>query len=64
MFKDRLKEVRESRGLSQAALAEKVYVTQQNIAAYEKGIRKPSIEILAALAQELQCSADYLLGRA
>lgn len=63
MFKDRLKERRESLKLSQAALAGQVCITQQMIAAYEKGIRKPNSDVLAALADALQCTADYLLGR-
>ncbi len=63
MFKERLKERRGQLGLSQEAVAEMVYVTQQNIAAYEKGIRKPSLDIFVALCDALDCSADYLLGK-
>ncbi len=63
MFKERLKERREQLGLSQAALAAKVCVTQQFIAACEIGVRKPNCDIVAALADALDCSADYLLGR-
>ena len=63
MFKLRLKARREQLGLSQAALAEKVYVTQQMIAAYETGIRRPNLDIFTAIADVLECSADYLLGR-
>lgn len=63
MFKERLKERREQLGLSQAALGEKVCVTQQIIAAYEKGIRKPNSDIVVELCNVLECSADYLLGR-
>lgn len=63
MFKLRLKERREQLGLSQAALAERVYITQQMIAAYETGIRKPNLDIFAAIANVLECSTDYLLGR-
>lgn len=62
MFKDRLKERRESLKLSQAALAGQVCITQQMIAAYEKGIRSPSLSVLKAIALTLHCSADYLIG--
>lgn len=62
MFKDRLKERRESLKLSQAALAEQVCVSQQMIAAYEKGIRSPSLSVLRVIALTLHCSADYLIG--
>lgn len=63
MFKERLKERREQLGFSQSSLAERVCVTQQVIAAYEKGIRKPNSDIVIELCNALDCSADYLLGR-
>lgn len=63
MFKLRLKEKREERGMTQCKLAEKVYISQQIIAAYEVGIRKPSLDVLIAIADVLDCTTDYLLGR-
>lgn len=63
MFKCRLKELREKLGMSQTRLAESVYVTQQMIAAYEAGIRMPNLFTLGALADALECTTDYLLGR-
>ena len=63
MFKSRLKEKREERGMTQCKLAEKVYISQQIIAAYEVGIRKPSLDVLSAIADVRDCTTDYLLGR-
>lgn len=58
----RLQEVRESRGLSQSALAKRVGVTQQAIAQYESGKRTPTGDVLVRLAQVLGVSSSYLLG--
>ena len=63
MLKDKLKERREKLGYTQDMLAQKTGLTQQAIAGYETGVRKPNTDILAALADVLECSTDYLLGR-
>ena len=63
MFKRKLKELREQRGLSQMALAKKVCLSQSLIAAFEMGTRKPNSAALIALADVLDCTTDYLLGR-
>lgn len=58
----RLKEVRVSRGLTQAELAERVGVTQHAIAQYEAGRRQPQGEILVRIALVLGVSSAYLMG--
>lgn len=63
MFKTRLRERREALNFSQKDLADKIFVSQQAIGAYEVGIRQPNSDILTALADALECSTDYLLGR-
>jgi transcriptional regulator with XRE-family HTH domain len=63
MFKDILKKERKKAGLTQQQLAEKVCVAQPNVLAWEKGLKRPSIESLGALANVFGCSTDYLLGR-
>lgn len=62
VFKNRLKELRDEKGLSQQALAKKLNYTQTCIAKWESGTRSPSIENLAVLARFFEVSADYLLG--
>lgn len=62
MFDDRLKKVRESRGISvkQAAAALRLpYTTYNN---YEKNTREPSGGLLCKLAKFYGVSTDYLLG--
>lgn len=60
----KLKTRREELGLSQEKLAEKAGVTKQAISAYELGSRVPGAGVLALIADALNCSTDYLLGRA
>ncbi len=63
MLGNRLRMVRESRGLSQVELARRVNVKSATINRYEQGVRNPDPEMLDALANELEVSVDYLLGR-
>lgn len=63
MFKQRLKARREEMGLTQEELANKLGCKQQTVAAWETGMNKPNTDALTILADALDCSADYLLGR-
>lgn len=63
MLKERLKELREKKGLSQKALGELIGAGQQTIAGWETGVRKPNSDCISALADALECTADELLGR-
>lgn len=60
----RLKELRMEKGLTQNALAQKLNMTQQTYSDYETGKTNPNVETLIALADILECSIDYLVGRA
>ncbi|WP_242187158.1 helix-turn-helix transcriptional regulator [Sphingomonas sp. CARO-RG-8B-R24-01] len=62
-FPGRLRTARETRELSQTALATKSRLPQSSIAHFEGGARKPSFENLRRLANALQVTTDYLLGR-
>ena len=63
MVKERVKEQREKLGISQSELGRRIGVSYTAIQGYEKGTRKPSNEVLCALADEFGCTTDYLLGR-
>lgn len=58
----RLKELREEKGLSQSLLGKELGYTQAGIAKWESGERSPSIDCLIALAKFFKCSIDYLVG--
>lgn len=59
----RLKELRESKNLTQAKLAEILGVGRTTITMYEKGAIVPPADILQKLANYFDVSVDYLLGR-
>ena len=50
-MKNRLREMREDRGLSQRELAERVGVTRQTINSVERGRYDPSLELAFELAE-------------
>ena len=59
----KLREARKEKGLKQADLAKIVHVSLQTISGYETGYAQPPIDILIKLADALQVSTDFLLGR-
>ena len=60
--KDILRTLREGRGLTQDALAEKVLVTRQAVSRWETGETLPNTETLKLLSRELDVSINTLLG--
>lgn len=62
MFQTRLKQLRESKNLTQKNLAEILNLTQSTIAYYETGQKLPTIDNLLAIANFFSVSTDYLLG--
>lgn len=60
---DRLREMREKRGLTQDELAELVHIAKRTLRRYETNKTEPDADILARFTVALQASADYLLGR-
>jgi transcriptional regulator with XRE-family HTH domain len=59
----RLRQLRESRGLTQDQLAALVGTERENVSRYETGGSTPKIETLGKLANALCTTVDYLLGR-
>lgn len=62
-LRTRLRETREARKLSQATLGRVAGYGQEKISAYETGKIRPQYQTLIHLADALQVSTDYLLGR-
>ncbi len=62
IFAERLKELREEKGLSLSQLARDVGVSHVAISRWEKKTRIPTIESLKALAIYFNVSSDYLIG--
>ncbi len=59
----RLKELRESKGLTQKEVAEIIGYSEISYARYEKGEREPDISTLCKLAEYFNVTVDYLIGR-
>ena len=60
--KDIILELRVKKGLSQEALAEKVFVTRQAVSRWENGDTVPNTETLKLLSREFDVSINTLLG--
>lgn len=59
----RLKDLRNSRGISQVKLAMDLNVNQNSISRYESGLREPDYNTLIKIADYFKVSIDYLLYR-
>jgi len=55
---NRLKEIRESRGLSQQGLATELGVSRQTIISIEKGRYDPSLPLAFQIARHFSCSIE------
>jgi transcriptional regulator with XRE-family HTH domain len=61
LFAARLREVRVSRGLTQAALAHQAHVSEAYVGRLERGETTPGIDLVARLAQALGTTANDLM---
>lgn len=55
--------LRKKRGLSQAALGKKIGTSGDVVGRYERGDIKPSIDVVTKIADELEISIDFLVGK-
>ena len=62
-FPDRIAAIRKDLKLSQEKFGELANVSQRTVAFWESGERMPSHTVIASLADRLNLSVDYLLGR-
>ena len=62
-FPARLRAAREKRGLSQGELGKRAGFQASAISHFETGSRKPSFDNLRRVADALEVTTDYLLGR-
>ena len=62
-FSERLVKLMTLKSLTQKGLATKANITEAAISYYVKGVRTPSGDILARMAEALSTTTDYLLGR-
>ena len=62
MFKEKLKELRRKKGLSQQELADKLDISRQSVYKWEQGISYPEITKLPELAKLFDVTVDDLLN--
>lgn len=62
MICDRIKQLQEQAGYSQAQLAKRLDVTRSSVNAWEMGLSMPTTQYVVTLAKLFHVSADYLLG--
>ena len=62
-FSNRVRALRNERSLTQKMVGQSIGVTARAVRYYELGARRPSYELLIALADCFDVSIDYLIGR-
>lgn len=60
--KNRVREQRETRGLSQVVLAERAGLSRQSISAIEAGRAVPAVDVALRLARALDCNVEHLFA--
>ena len=63
MSKNRLKELREQKGLSRIEVSESIGIKTRTYLSYENFEREPNSEMLILLADFFDVTVDYLIGR-
>lgn len=61
-FSERLKQLRNEKGLTQQEIADKMGVNRVTYTNWENGIKEPKLDMIVQLATEFNCTLDYLLG--
>lgn len=62
MTADKIRELRQARGWTQAELARRLNITRNGVNSWEQGLSMPSPSYLVDLANIFSVSTDYLLG--
>lgn len=62
MVFERIKFLREQKGMTQVDLAKRLGITRSSVNAWEMGISVPSTQYIVELAGIFKVSTDYLLG--
>ena len=63
MFGKRLNDTRKEKGYSAQQMADFLHISLRNYRKYESGDVKPTLEGLVVIADILDVSTDFLLGR-
>ena len=61
-FGEKIKQLREEKGMTQQTMAEKLYVTRQAVSRWECGARYPDLFTAKKIAQILEVTIDELVS--
>ena len=56
-----IRKLRESKGLTQDQLAEKLFVTRQTVSNYETGRTRPDVDMIVSIANVLETDANSVI---
>lgn len=62
MISDKIKNLREEAGLTQAELAQKLQIGASTLRLYENGQRTPPVDVIVKICRFFSVTSDYLLG--
>lgn len=62
MYGQRIKEIRQEKGLTQSQLAEMLSTTQSTVGKYEREEIQLTVDTIIKICKVFEVSADYLLG--
>ena len=62
MISEKIRELRERAGYSQAQLAKKLDVTRSSVNAWEMGLSSPTTQYIVAMSKLFHIPTDYILG--
>ena len=63
LFSERLRELRQNKGLPQSQLADALNISKSAISMYELGKREPDLETLEGIADFFNVDINYLIGK-
>ena len=62
-FGERLRQIRREKNLTQRQFADLIGTTERGVQHYESGDREPAFRVILSILDNIDVSADYLLGR-
>ncbi len=62
MYGQRLKEIRQEKGLTQTKLAQMLSTTQSTVGKYEREEIQLTVDVIIKICKMFEISSDYLLG--
>ena len=62
MYGQRIKELRQEKGLTQAELAKQISTTASTVGKYEREVLQPNVDMIVNICKFFGVTSNYLLG--